>query len=92
MSGLAAKHGAINLSQGFPDFDPPRRLLERVNHHMATGRNQYAPMAGVAPLRAAIAAHRDNNARPRTHAATRNGNTKPKPTVGPNTRLAATAN
>ena len=55
MSSLAAKHGAINLSQGFPDFDPPRRLLERVNHHMATGRNQYAPMAGVAPLRAAIA-------------------------------------
>ncbi len=56
MSSLAAKHGAINLSQGFPDFDPPRRLLDRVNHHMAAGRNQYAPMAGVAPLRAAIAA------------------------------------
>ena len=56
MSGLAAKHGAINLSQGFPDFDPPQRLLERVSHHMAAGRNQYAPMAGVAPLRAAIGA------------------------------------
>lgn len=56
MSSLAAQHGAINLSQGFPDFDPPRRLLDRVNHHMAAGRNQYAPMAGVAPLRAAIAA------------------------------------
>ncbi len=56
MSGLAAQHGAINLSQGFPDFDPPPRLLERVSHHMGSGRNQYAPMAGVATLRTAIAA------------------------------------
>ena len=56
MSSLAAQHGAINLSQGFPDFAPPPRLLERVSHHMASGRNQYAPMAGAARLRAAIAA------------------------------------
>ncbi len=55
MSRLAAEHGAINLSQGFPDFTPPALLTERVTHHMAAGANQYAPMAGVAPLREAIA-------------------------------------
>ncbi len=56
MSRLAAEHGAINLSQGFPDFSPPALLTERVTHHMATGANQYPPMAGVLPLREAIAA------------------------------------
>ncbi|MDO9602009.1 MAG: pyridoxal phosphate-dependent aminotransferase [Rhodocyclaceae bacterium] len=59
MSRLAAEHGAINLSQGFPDFSPPPLLLERVAHHMAsvnTGANQYPPMAGALPLREAIAA------------------------------------
>ena len=54
MSRLAAEHGAINLSQGFPDFSPPPYLLERVGHHMATGANQYPPMAGVPELREAI--------------------------------------
>jgi methionine aminotransferase len=56
MSRLAAEHGAINLSQGFPDFSPPQRLIERVTKHMAAGSNQYAPMAGALPLRQAIAA------------------------------------
>jgi methionine aminotransferase len=56
MSRLAAEHGAINLSQGFPDFAPPPKLMQRVTHHMAAGHNQYALMAGVLPLRAAIAA------------------------------------
>jgi len=55
MSRLAAEHGAINLSQGFPDFSPSPLLLDRVTHHMAAGANQYPPMAGVAPLREAIA-------------------------------------
>lgn len=55
MSRLANEHGAINLSQGFPDFSPPALLLERVTHHMQTGANQYPPMAGVLPLREAIA-------------------------------------
>jgi methionine aminotransferase len=55
MSRLANEHGAINLSQGFPDFSPPALLLERMNHHMAAGANQYPPMAGVLPLREAIA-------------------------------------
>ena len=55
MSRLAAEHGAINLSQGYPDFSPPSLLLERVAHHMGAGANQYPPMAGVASLREAIA-------------------------------------
>ena len=46
---------ALNLSQGFPDFDGPEALLERVNTHMCNGQNQYPPMAGVAVLRQAIA-------------------------------------
>ncbi len=56
MSQLAEQHGAVNLSQGFPDFDPPARLIELVGKHLAAGRNQYAPMAGVLALREAIAA------------------------------------
>ena len=56
MSRLAEQHGAVNLSQGFPDFDPPRRLVELVEQALAAGRNQYAPMAGVIALREAIAA------------------------------------
>lgn len=55
MSKLAAECGAINLSQGFPDFAPPPALVSRVAHHMAAGANQYAPMAGALPLREAIA-------------------------------------
>jgi len=55
MSTLAAESGALNLSQGFPDFSAPQRLFDLVAGHMAAGRNQYAPMAGVAPLREAIA-------------------------------------
>ena len=56
MSELARQEGALNLSQGFPDFDGPRYLLERVQHHLRHGQNQYAPMTGVPALRAAIAA------------------------------------
>ena len=55
MSRLAAEHGAINLSQGFPDFSPPGLLIDRMDHHLRAGANQYPPMAGVAPLRMAIA-------------------------------------
>lgn len=56
MSKLAAEHGAINLSQGFPDFQPPPQLAAKVARAISEGRNQYAPMAGLEPLRAAIAA------------------------------------
>jgi methionine aminotransferase len=50
MSRMALEHGAINLSQGFPDFDGPPLLRERVTWHLEHGHNQYAPMAGVPEL------------------------------------------
>lgn len=56
MSALAAEYGAINLSQGFPDYDGPAALKERVKHYLDRGFNQYPPMAGVLKLREAIAA------------------------------------
>jgi methionine transaminase len=56
MSALAQKHQAINLGQGFPDFEGDPRLLEAVNAAMHSGHNQYPPMAGVPALRQAIAA------------------------------------
>ena len=55
MSRLAAEHGAINLSQGFPDFDCDPVLAELVASWFGRGHNQYAPMAGVAALREALA-------------------------------------
>ncbi|MEI7347824.1 pyridoxal phosphate-dependent aminotransferase [Dickeya chrysanthemi] len=55
MSALAQQHQAINLSQGFPDFDGPDYLKQRLAYHVSQGANQYAPMTGVAPLRQAIA-------------------------------------
>jgi methionine aminotransferase len=56
MSQLALEHQAVNLGQGFPDFDVPRFLVAALDRAMREGRNQYAPMAGAAPLRQAIAA------------------------------------
>ena len=55
MSGLAKEYGAINLSQGFPDFNIPDRLSQLVTKHMLKGHNQYAPMQGLVELREAIA-------------------------------------
>ncbi|HEY4583892.1 MAG TPA: pyridoxal phosphate-dependent aminotransferase [Lysobacter sp.] len=55
MSQLALEHGAVNLGQGFPDFDVPARLVEALDRAMREGRNQYSPMTGVPPLRLAIA-------------------------------------
>ena len=55
MSRLAADCDAINLSQGFPSFEPPEALLDRVGYHLSHGANQYAPMPGVQALREAIA-------------------------------------
>ncbi|MBN8493005.1 MAG: pyridoxal phosphate-dependent aminotransferase [Burkholderiales bacterium] len=55
MSALAQKTGAVNLGQGFPDFECDPALLDLVNGAMREGLNQYPPMPGVAPLRAAIA-------------------------------------
>jgi methionine aminotransferase len=56
MTRLANEHGAINLSQGFPDFDCDPALAEAVARAMREGHNQYAPMPGVPALREAIAA------------------------------------
>jgi methionine aminotransferase len=55
MSALAAQHQAVNLGQGFPDFDCDERIVEAVSRAMREGHNQYPPMAGVAALREAIA-------------------------------------
>ncbi len=55
MSALATQHDAINLSQGFPDFLCDEKLIRLVNQFMVKGMNQYAPMAGILPLREAIA-------------------------------------
>ena len=55
MSGLANEYGAINLSQGFPDFEVSKELIGLVNKHMLDGHNQYAPMPGYRPLRLKIA-------------------------------------
>jgi methionine aminotransferase len=55
MTNRARELGAVNLSQGFPDYDPPGELKALVDHHVAAGHNQYAPMIGVAELREQIA-------------------------------------
>jgi methionine aminotransferase len=55
MSHLAIKHGAVNLGQGFPDFNCDERLQARLAEAVRTGHNQYAPMTGVPALREAIA-------------------------------------
>lgn len=55
MSQLAARHNAINLSQGFPDFPVDQRLKDLINHYVQSDFNQYAPMTGVSELRLAIA-------------------------------------
>lgn len=55
MSALANQHQAINLSQGFPNFDCPERLKQLVNQHMQEGKNQYVPMPGVPLLRERLA-------------------------------------
>lgn len=55
MSALAAQHGAINLGQGFPDYDGPEDVIEAAAAALKDGRNQYPPMTGVPELRRAVA-------------------------------------
>ena len=55
MSQLAIEHKAVNLGQGFPDFDPPQRLQDALVRAMREGHNQYAPMTGIPRLREQIA-------------------------------------
>jgi methionine aminotransferase len=54
MTALANQHQAVNLSQGFPDFDIDPELIKLVNKEMKLGNNQYAPMPGVLSLRETI--------------------------------------
>ncbi|MBE2280237.1 MAG: aminotransferase class I/II-fold pyridoxal phosphate-dependent enzyme [Ignavibacteriaceae bacterium] len=54
MSALSNKHNAVNLSQGFPDFDLDKELIDLFNFHLSAGHNQYAPMTGVPKLRQEI--------------------------------------
>ena len=55
MSKMAYKHNAVNLSQGYPNFETDKQLKELVYQAMLDGYNQYAPLAGIAPLREQIA-------------------------------------
>ncbi|HEY0001360.1 MAG TPA: pyridoxal phosphate-dependent aminotransferase [Actinoplanes sp.] len=57
MSALAARTGAINLGQGFPDTDGPPEMLAAAAEALRGGANQYPPLAGIPALRAAITAH-----------------------------------
>ena len=56
MSALAAEKNAVNLGQGFPDFNCDPQLVDAVTDAMKQGLNQYPPMTGIAPLREAVAA------------------------------------
>ncbi len=59
MSALANQHGAINLGQGFPDYDGPDDVIEAAAAALRDGRNQYPPLTGVPELRQAVAAHNE---------------------------------
>lgn len=65
MSALAREKGALNLSQGYPEFDAPERLRDLVQQYVMDNRNQYAPMPGVPELRTVVA--NDLEARHKTH-------------------------
>lgn len=60
MTKLANEKNALNLSQGFPDFNISPNLIELVNHFMKEGKNQYAPMPGVPELRKIISKKIEN--------------------------------
>ena len=57
MTALAVKHGAVNLSQGFPDFEGPPSIVDDAVAALRAGHNQYARSMGVLPLVNAVAAH-----------------------------------
>ena len=57
MSKLAAEHNAVNLGQGFPDFDGPEWIMDEALKAMHSGKNQYAPMPGIFTLRRAVAGY-----------------------------------
>jgi methionine aminotransferase len=65
MSRLAEQAGAVNLGQGFPDFEPPEVLLAALERHCRGGKNQYAPMAGLPRLRELISSKLERDYGPR---------------------------
>lgn len=67
MSAMAQAHGALNMSQGFPDFQPPQHLQQAVVAAMAQGRNQYAPMPGDPRLREWVAEDAEQRSGVRYH-------------------------
>lgn len=67
MTGLANKHAALNLAQGFPDFQPDPALIDLVHQAMQAGHNQYAPMIGLAALREQIAAKTKQHYKQKLH-------------------------
>lgn len=56
MTRIANKYGAVNLSQGFPDFDPPKQITDRLSEVASEGPHQYALTWGAKNFRDAIAA------------------------------------
>ena len=80
MSKMAQDYGAINLSQGFPDFDCPDRLKELVTKYLYDRKNQYPPMAGIPGLREQIAeklkVHYRHSANPETEITVTSGATE----------------
>ncbi|WP_239082280.1 pyridoxal phosphate-dependent aminotransferase [Actinoplanes teichomyceticus] len=84
MSALAARTGAINLGQGFPDTDGPPEMLAAAARALASGANQYPPLAGIPALRHAVAEHEQ-----RFWALTRDPDTEVAVTAGATEAVAA---
>ena len=87
MSALSLRHEAVNLGQGFPDFDAPAALTEAAQRAIGEGRNQYAPGNGIPALRRAVAEHAA-----RHHGLTYDPDTEVTVTTGATEALFATLN
>ena len=81
ISLLAHRHGAVNLGQGFPDFDGPEEVKEAAVEAIRAGHGQYAPMAGIPRLREAIAARYGGWVDPERHVTVTAGCTEAIPSV-----------
>ncbi len=79
MSALATEHNAVNLGQGFPDFNCDPALIAQVANAMGRGLNQYPPMPGVLALREAGGGQDRDHVRPRLLAGQRGSPSPPVP-------------
>ena len=84
MSALAQEHQALNLSQGFPDFEADPKLISLVQEYMQQGHNQYAPSPGILPLREIVSEGREKQ-----HGALYNPDTEVTITAGATQAIAA---